>query len=1098
MELPLAAPGRLLPLTVSRLVALILLSSFGSVANANGLVVTAVSSGSEAEFASLQIDDVVTAARVRGRDKWQPLTTPFDLDALQTSCGRGCVVELRGQRRGIVTTWYLRAGDWLLKTAPLSDGNDATAATLVAVNSPPARSGWRLAEAIASAAATDDWPIVERRLAELQALPAPTARLTAVTASIDSLAGANQEAIEPFIVAALADLERSDIAAAVRWRAEFTLAKSLVRRGQLERARERLAQLDAAMATASPSSPFVADVATLRGTIDRSSGDLDAAQQHFQSALAVLDALPGRTALSRFNALRGLGIVTTIKGEFDAAEQVSIEALRLIRKLDDQRSEARLLNNIGILYVRRGDMTRAEYYYQQAMTLNRQFGAWLSYSYNLANLGDLAIARQDPEKAASLFATARTTILEQAPDSSDAAQITTMLANAQFELGQWQEARDNYRWSLATYEAAAPGSLDTAGVRIGLGDIALAEGDAATALEYFDAALTTRQQGIPGSLEHAEALMYVSEALTVLGDVDRATREVEAAANILRRLAPDSMEYAATQFALAEFTERDGQRETALDYFEKALAAAERQTERLGGADDSRIRFAGKFAELTDSYVRLLLAEQRAAEAFGAVERYRARLLLTMLAERESTMSYALPPDLANDRRRLERRYTEARGELEYLLASGADSDELAAAERTVTETEVARNALTQRLRAVAEGFAQLRYPQPLSLTAAQQALDPGTLALTYYVGENGVTLFVVARDRFDVVEIDTTVAALDAAVSRFRTLIELGRRGGLATTDLATVGRQLFDWLIDPAGDLSRYERLLIAADGPLRRLPYAALVLPTTSSETRPRYLIEVLPVHKTLSLTLYDELRRRRPRTIDPQYAVAAFAAPTTAIPTIDSNDFVSVALQTVSQLEPLPYSREEVRDIAAVYGGSAAFTADGGTSETVFIAAASDADIVHVAAHAIVDEQNPLDSALVLSVDPDGGAATDGLLHVWEVFDRLRLKASLVVLSACRSGIGRESSGEGLAGLQRAFLYAGARSVIASLWNVSDRSTRELMVAFHRELSRGADRASALQAAQLALLNAGSAHGLQHPYHWAAFELTGDHDTAGPTP
>ncbi|MEM8984920.1 MAG: tetratricopeptide repeat protein, partial [Pseudomonadota bacterium] len=385
-----------------------------TVGHGAGLVVSDVATGSEAAFASLRAGDVVDSARVRGSDDWQRLITPFDLDALQSACGEGCVVELRGQRQSTATTWYVRAGDWLLTTEPViaPTDNAERSADVIA---------WGLSEAIARAAAIDDWDTVNREIDSLRTVAAPTARLAATTRSIGNLADAtNGDALLQLLALALSDLERADIDAAVRWQAVHQLATYFARRGELEQALEHVARLDASLASVSLSSPLMADIETLRGSIARSSGDLDAAREYFYAALAVLDRLAGRTAASRFHALRGLGIVTTIQGDFAAAERHSIDALQLIRSLQDQRSEARLLNNIGILYVRRGDMGRAEHYYQQAMTLNKAFGAWLSYSYNLANLGDLAIARQDPETAAELFATARETILQQAPDGSDA------------------------------------------------------------------------------------------------------------------------------------------------------------------------------------------------------------------------------------------------------------------------------------------------------------------------------------------------------------------------------------------------------------------------------------------------------------------------------------------------------------------------------------------------------------------------------------------------------------------------------------------------------------------------------------------------------
>jgi CHAT domain-containing protein len=131
--------------------------------------------------------------------------------------------------------------------------------------------------------------------------------------------------------------------------------------------------------------------------------------------------------------------------------------------------------------------------------------------------------------------------------------------------------------------------------------------------------------------------------------------------------------------------------------------------------------------------------------------------------------------------------------------------------------------------------------------------------------------------------------------------------------------------------------------------------------------------------------------------------------------------------------------------------------------------------------------PLNSALALTIREDPGEGQDnGLLQAWEIFERMRLDAELVTLSACDSALGREAGGEGLVGLTRAFQYAGARSVVASLWSVADRSTAELMRSFYGQLKAGKSKDEALRAAQMELMRGR----FSHPFYWAGFQLAGD--------
>ena len=150
---------------------------------------------------------------------------------------------------------------------------------------------------------------------------------------------------------------------------------------------------------------------------------------------------------------------------------------------------------------------------------------------------------------------------------------------------------------------------------------------------------------------------------------------------------------------------------------------------------------------------------------------------------------------------------------------------------------------------------------------------------------------------------------------------------------------------------------------------------------------------------------------------------------------------------------------------------------------------DSRIVHFACHGLLDERFPLNSALALTLPEHQAEGQDnGLLQAWEIFESVRLDADLVTLSACDTALGKEMGGEGLVGLTRAFQYAGARSVLASLWGVSDVSTANFMKRFYGYLRSGKPKDEALRAAQIDQIREKSRS--SHPFHWAAFELFGD--------
>lgn len=190
-------------------------------------------------------------------------------------------------------------------------------------------------------------------------------------------------------------------------------------------------------------------------------------------------------------------------------------------------------------------------------------------------------------------------------------------------------------------------------------------------------------------------------------------------------------------------------------------------------------------------------------------------------------------------------------------------------------------------------------------------------------------------------------------------------------------------------------------------------------------------------------------------------------------------------------PLPHTRTEALCLARLFGEVATVRLGAEANRTTALKEMVNADVLHFACHAWFDPMMPLNSGLALSrpVATEGPDASrdNGLLQAWEIFQRVRLRAAMVVLSACQTGIGQEVRGEGLVGLTYAFQYAGAKSMVVSLWEVDDESTPVFMEAFYRALKAGSCKDEAMREGARALK---SNPRWNHPYHWSAFVLIGD--------
>jgi CHAT domain-containing protein len=346
---------------------------------------------------------------------------------------------------------------------------------------------------------------------------------------------------------------------------------------------------------------------------------------------------------------------------------------------------------------------------------------------------------------------------------------------------------------------------------------------------------------------------------------------------------------------------------------------------------------------------------------------------------------------------------------------------------------------------------------------------------------------------------------AIGQLTQEFReTLRTPGRRefGAYART-----AHRLYQTLIAPAGDtLAGKRRLLIIPDGALHYVPFEALLVKAADGAGDPEFLLKRWAVSYAPSASVVASMRQNtRPAADVSAKQFLAFADPV-----YDSNGRNDLARKKLGanamsentvalnarglfdndaqwDLARLTHSRREVEGIARLYRpqASALFLGQDAKEENAKGAGAlATARRIHFATHGLVNEQQPQYSGLVLTLDDD--PREDGLLQVYEIFN-LKLQADLVVLSSCQTGLGQQFKGEGIVGLTRAFMYAGAPSVVVSLWSVADVSTADLMVGFYQHLDRAEDKADALRSAKLELLKNPR---YAHPYYWAPFVLIGE--------
>jgi CHAT domain-containing protein len=601
-----------------------------------------------------------------------------------------------------------------------------------------------------------------------------------------------------------------------------------------------------------------------------------------------------------------------------------------------------------------------------------------------------------------------------------------------------------------------------------LGEAYFDWGNTEQAKYYFRLALD-----IPKILK---AKLPVSNALAGLGlvalregDFQAAKEHLTVALERSRRLSGRPYYVVRSLHGLARSYVGLGQWKEGVPFLREAVNYLEDMRSSLKVGDLRQTFLEGKVSVYHD-LVSALMTLGEDSDAFHYAERGKARAFLDILGTKVA---------LADDERGL-------REKLAALQFMGEDGETEVSGEQVET-TKRAYNDFLAELRQENAEQASLITVDPLSLKEVQKLLDPKQILLEYFVADDKTLLWVVGKDSFYGLTIAMPRKDLIGKVNSLRKLIsEIA-----PFREYQKIAGELYELLIQPALPHIRGNELIIVPHDVLHYVPFQALY------SSQGRYLIEDAPVSylSSASLLKFTTAKRRAKGE-----KVLAFGNPDLGDPQKDLQ-FAEVEAQEISKL--YPQSTVLLRKEA---------------TEDKSKALSLRYDILHFAAHAELKEVDPLSSAILLAMD----GKEDGRLEVKEIFG-MDLKASLVVLSACETGLGRLSSGDELVGLTRAFIYAGTPSVIASLWKVEDESTAALMASFYKHLKIMA-KVDALRQAQLELIRGEGSGGTEllakrgvggigklgstpqvksepavsasipvstsHPYFWAPFILVGD--------
>ena len=867
----------------------------------------------------------------------------------------------------------------------------------------------------------------------------------------------------------------------------------------------------------------------------QSLSNFEQAIAYFNQSITLYEA--EKDSANAANTLKGLGLIYTLSGNNQSAITQYEKALSHWQAINSNSEAASVLKLMGATASNLGNYQQAINYYNQAISIWQDLGEKDQIARSFQLLGQLYIELGDIDTSLS-YQKQALSLWEALNDSTGKAEMLSEIGLSYYILDDTKQAISYYEQARSLWQSLNQ-PAEEAKILNAISIIYYWSKDYQKALEYLNQSLPIFQaEKIPD--REAETLVKLAMVYSLSGDKDQALIYLNQAISIIETLPhPDfkALEFSraantyyllkdyekglkyhnqslqlwqgmgnlsnqASELAIIARIERDrGNFNQSLTNIEAAIKIIEGLRTKIGSQELRQSYFA-TVQDYYQFYIDLLmqLHQQNPSQGYDAIalhasESSRARSLVELLTEAGANIRQGADPKLLEQERNLQQQLNTVERRKQELLSAEYTQQQLDEIKQQSQSLLNQLDELEAKIRLTSPRYANLKYPQPLTLQQIQEkVLDDDTLLLEYSLGEDRSYLWAVTKNSITSYVLPKQ-SEIEEIAKPWREINE--------STSVES-GLPLSEILLKPVASQLGNKRLLIVGDGVLQYIPFAALPIP---SQPNTPLLVEheIVTAPSTSTIAIQREQLQNRP-TVAKMIAVLAdpvFSlndsrvtrnAPQQNPQTLDNlalkratrNLGIGEGAKTYNRLE---YTRTEAEEILALVPENQRLQAlDFQASlEQAKNPNLSEYQIVHFATHGLLDSVNPELSGVVLSLFNQQGQAEDGFLRIQDIFN-LNLPAELVVLSACQTGLGKDTKGEGLVGMTRGFMYAGARRVIVSLWSVNDASTSELMTKFYQKMLQGEE--NPIHALRQTQLEMWKSEEWQSPYYWGAFTVQGD--------
>lgn len=835
--------------------------------------------------------------------------------------------------------------------------------------------------------------------------------------------------------------------------------------------------------------------------------ELSTDQLNTNEALATQTAHEALTLFQSVNNVKGIATSYEQLGRCYFAQTEMAEsaryydlALDVWRQQSDVQKQADVVIMLGFIAVRTGEWMNAVSYFTQAQSLLTEqdpvllarIATGLGALFNEIGLSESALVQY--QRAITYF--------QQLQDERGYNRMLLHIGYTHFLLENYSAALTNLQQALTNFEhRPKPVSSDIAECHEYFGHVYFAMREYSVALQHLQPLLDfyKKKQDLR---EVARVEAQIGRIYEQQGLISRARKSYLEASRLFREQS-SQMDDSSVRFALGQLELNNGNYEMAEGYLRDSIE----QTENFR-RDLSTLFFTAAFSarvhERYEAYIECLMRKHKSppsehAEvlAFEASELARARSLAELLSETKTTVLVGVAPELAQKEKSLRHAIRTRVDQTVSLLATNykkADFDKL---QGELTSLREQHKRITARMRQLNPDYDKMEEPRSYSLQQIQNLVvaDDQTVLLEYFLGPKASYVWAVTRNGVKAFELPKS----DVITAAVREVYQNVSKAPAAenNSELTEATAKLAEMILRPVADELTASRVIVVADGALNYIPFQLLPNPSTAEPLVAKYEVINAPSASTLGQLRQEKQQRQHGTKVLAAFGDPVFASNYAQFKDSSAGEVLAAKTRDIeveadafdpNSIQPLLYTKRELKNLTEIVGAKSRVVSGFEASrETLDSLDLSQYSILHFATHGFFDPKKPEHSGFVLSTVDLTGRRQDGFITMPDVY-RLHAPVDLVVLSACRTGLGEDIKGEGLIGLTRGFMYAGASSVVASLWKVDDEATAELMKHFYANmLQKGMRPAEALRSAQNTLRENPA---WQSPHYWAGFVLQGE--------